>query len=280
MVTQVKLLLSLITGYTFALPLCAQDHVVGHVTTFSGFWKDRRCDCTIDQGYRVTDTSDIARSSPPLSSDVLKIRLAADASEMVYDCSKRDCGKRLDLPPVPPTASKISALVHAALSVASGSASPNSVSIYGSTLSRGNASILLDAIAPVDNPTVLLTSILGGAPKGTYLLDWCPVSSNGVPTCVSIPAPDEITWQPPQSAKGTVRPLKPGLYKVYECEKQDDLLLRGDSAFVLIAIDEAKSNQLRSLNSELASYMNDWSPKEQSMIGHAYMQYLNRSVNR
>jgi hypothetical protein len=152
---------------------------------------------------------------------------------------------------------------------------------YARAYSKGISELrLTEAIVfPAESRGLDLSEAVGPTHGTIYQLDWCQVGSTGEPSCVDAPDPTPTRVTAGQRTFWTPRILHPGLYEIFVCDFRQGRVVRGTSAFVLVAPNPNAASKMRKQYETFASLMSGWDPYEKSMLLRAYMQYLNLTTN-
>ncbi len=255
---------------------------IGHVITVEGRWVDQLCRCKVEVGHAIWNETKIVRqtSSAPVSR--LTVRLAATGIAEAFDCgTNTDCARPLDvLARVPKNEppNQIATFLRAALSVLAEnlpSTRGRTISGYARTLSRGpQGASLTDAIVPLRNGKVNLSAAFAGATAGIYLVEFCPVGRMGASSCPDVPVSTDFHWRGDGEEALSSQELQPGVYELFICRRQGQRVFRGESAFLLTAVDEQTARVMRGRYQQFVHLMDRWNDAEASMLRHAYMRYL------
>jgi hypothetical protein len=266
------------------------DAPIGHVIGFEGAWLDQACKCKVDVGHAIWSGSKIVRQGPTKPVSRLTIRLAATGRPEPFDCSTIDCAYPLDILARVPKNEKrnqIGTFLSAALSVVAENlrttgGHSRTVSGYARAFSRrGPTAIpITDAIVPLRDGRPDLSAVFASVEAGTYLIEFCSVSKTGVSACPDTPDSEEFFWKADGNEALSSRSIQPTLYELFLCRRQGDRVFRRESAFVLVALRELAAGQMREKHKEFLNLMDGWTPKEVSMLQHAYLQHLNLTENR
>ena len=266
------------------------DFIVGHVVNFDGTWIDKKCKCKIDQGHAIWSNSVVGRQRPYKTNSRIVIRFAATGRPETFDCTKIDCADPLDILariPKNESSSRVGIFLRAALNVVEdnlpGTATRSrTVSGYVRAYSgRGVESIpISDAIVPLRGGRPDLSAVFERVGAGSYLIEFCLIAKTGKHVCPEVPEVGEFEWKADGKEALSSRALQPSLYELFLCRRQGNRVFRSESAFVLVAGNEQTTQQMSAKHQEFLKLMEGWTPKEVSMLQHAYLQHLNLTENR
>jgi hypothetical protein len=167
----------------------------------------------------------------------LSIRYYTTAAVHRFTChTALTCSQPLDLLDVPENRSPAgdkgaSAFFSVIKDLVSGS--PQRLSAYAHLISRSPAK-LQDAVALLSATSLDLTEAFANVEKGTYLLDFCPITYDGTPQCPSLPSPITVVLNDRRTVvEGSA--AKSGLQMVYLCKPIGNRVFRSEGAMVLAA---------------------------------------------
>jgi hypothetical protein len=267
----------LLTLYSLNSLSAAEGPPIGHIITWTGQWKNNGF--RVEKGMVVFDGSKLVLSGKFDPKSSITIRSYSSYEKVTYSCEAHPCNEGIELrevqrsDPAPPS---LASFFHA-LSETIGSA--HTLSGYTRALSKGPHADLADAIAKLTASGADLSEALQKLPAGTYHIEFCPVTADGESQCSPSVESRELKWSPAQPESAAAAGIAAGLYEigVYEGVAGDTAPDR-DFAFVLV-VPQEKASAATSQYAEAVRWTEAWDKGEAAMARHAYLQYLNKSLN-
>lgn len=129
---------------------------------------------------------------------------------------------------------------------------------YGVFKSQGNNEELQEAVLKLAEGKVDLSLVLIGLKKGSFVLDFKPLSVPGEPTSRSRIGPLTLDWDPQKPASLSIPNLQPGLYEIRQLEEGSlEPSGPGTEAWVLVA-NPTDYEKLRSCFSRAQAVTKEW----------------------
>jgi hypothetical protein len=252
----------------------ASDSLLGFVVDTTGVWMDRACACPALSGHTVFRRSELVPRDPS-AKQVMHIRVFSTQKLETFNCATLDCNRPLDVlarmrdenaPGNLALASR--AIVSILQDMTSTEGKPGTLAGFSRAMSRTIGDVeLSDAVVTGD-----LSSVFARMPKGTYLVDFCPIGEMGQTQCEGPPRPTSFTWT--DGTASLSANLRDGLYEAFYCTRDDVRTTRLNSAWVLVVKDRDRAQSLRSQYESFLAAIADWSPREISMLSHASLAAL------
>jgi hypothetical protein len=266
-----------------AMLLSAQP--IGHVIKWRGAWIDQRTGSQVEKGLSVFRDSKLVLKSKADPRYSISIRSYVNSGETVYSCDTNPCTEPLDLRdtlrenPNDKRSGFFQALVQVIVDMAP-EGQAHTLSGYARAMSKGPQAQVGDVIAKLTPAGADLSAAFQKLRPGAYSVEFCPMAKDGAAQCPGIQAAHSLVWSPDRPQSATVSGVKVGLYEigVYESAPANATPER-DSAIVLV-VPQEKAVEASTRYAEAIRATEAWDSSEAALARHAYLQYLNKSINR
>jgi hypothetical protein len=258
---------------------------IGHVIKWQGVWIDQRTGAQVERGLSVFPDSKLVLKGKAVPRYSIAIRSYINGGEAVYSCAANPCTEPLDLRETLRENSNekksgfFEALKEVVVDMAP-AGQAHTLSGYTRAISKGAQAQVGDGIAKLTPAGADLSAALQKLKPGAYSVEFCPLAKDGAAQCPGNKAARSLEWSPDRPQSATVSGVRPGLYEIgiYEGGSGNAAPER-DSAIVLV-VPEKNAADANSRYAEAIRVTEEWDSGEAALARRAYLQYLNKSVNR
>jgi hypothetical protein len=267
------------------------DSMIGHITASEGLWCDSaHHDCTmpdaknaVSRMYPVRIGAKFVRMGAITGHEWLRIRSYISGLEVKFDCSIAvDCKDALDLQRLYPSEGAagpggiLAAFLQAIRRIAS--TEPVIYERYRQGILRAENRVnnLQNGVARLDVQGLHLDQAVSSLAAGDYELELCRIDRWADLHCLSEPHPFKFHWDPVHRQSRVIHNFRPGLYRLYMCQKVSAGFIRTDNYASILAVGPAAFGRLNHEFQDVVTSTQRW-VADDATVGtmlQMYLQYM------